>query len=585
MAVSAPIVLVGNILTATDSDFESGTTTWVATSGANAPAASTSYAFSGTHSLAWTANSTSDSFINTGYYSCTGSAAYTVSGYVITPSNGHDTYIGVSWYTSSHTLISTVWGNDNPSLANVWQPIIATLTSPSNAAYFKLNVWIGTNVVNTEPFAVDLFYVANATAQVLIDWYNPAFEEGSQAGSDFMDMTPWVRFDENIVLSSGRQDAISEIQAGQASFSVQNDNGWFTPELSTSPFFGFISLGARLQINVPDQAGNWYTRFDGAVAQINYTIDTTGHTNLANISATDILSYMNRQNPMASWTQETVASNNPLYQWYLNDSGNDGTALETSGNNGPVLRLVDYASGAQAPSITWQSTAGGVETLADAVGVGTADGSTGWIAGTDIAQNAIRGLSAGVAGPYETPLPSVYFKPALTAQTSQSEFYGTDGYQLNGELYQGSVPTPIATNSASNQYSIEAWYAADPGIKTNLNGKYGPFTVFSLGSGRRSSCLVAGLYYSGAQLEIQMATYNEPPSFPVSSFGIAPTIVASTSAIVTADAVPLPHHLVVEIQGASGGGTAVMYLDGVLIGSRSPDTDTCSSCGTAVAPP
>lgn len=574
MSVTAPSVLNGNILSKTDSDFESGTPTWVAGTNSNAVSVTSSYSFSGAKSLTWTGNGSGDSYINTGYYSCKPAQGYTFSVNVNCVSYLHDLYVGVAWYNSSHVQIgSTVYGNDMPNTAiDVFRSVVLAATSPAGAAYFKVNVWVGTNVQSGEQFCIDLCYATQTQCQVLIDWVNPAFITSSVAGNDFTDMTPWVRWDDNVTMNRGRQDAISEIQSGQATFSIQNDGGWFTPQLSTSPYYPNVSLGRRVQINVTDAYGNWYTRFDGSITEVTYSVDVTGGTNLANYSCSDVLAYLNRQDAMSCWTLETVKNDGPWLMWPLNDAGDTQLCAEMSGNNGPPLRLTDYVTGSSAATVTWRNSNGGVETLSDAATAIALDGSEYWTPGSDVPATPLRGLDSGVVGPVSSTLSSVYLKPVLTTEAGQNYFAGTDGYQLQAELYLNGQPYPINPNVAGNNYTIECWFVPDPSLSTStmINKDYGPFTALSLGSGRSSACLVAGIFYNSSAYTFQVATYTQPPAFAELAYGVVESQLATIAGTWTADTVARPHHLALQIVGASGGGALNIYIDGVLFGTYSP---------------
>lgn len=561
MTIASPSILNGNLFTIIDSDFESGSPTWAAYSGANAPSITASYAFVGTHSLTWTANSTSDTFVASGYYPCIGNNGYDVSGYVITPNASHDTYIGMAFYDNTHTIIgSATYGADNVSNVNMWQPLVGLFTSPPTAKYFKVIVWCGTGVVNAEPFAIDLMYVTDTIATVWIDWSNPTFAPNSASGADFMDMTPWVRLDQNISMFHGRQDAISEVQSGQATFFVQNDIGWFTPQKSGSPYFPNIGLGARTQINESDQAGSWYTRFDGAISEITYEVDVTGGTNLGQFSCSDVLAYMNRQDPISCWTKQTILADNPWLHWTLNDSGQANICSESSGNNGPPLRAINYNING---TVAWNNTSAGVETLANSAAPTNFNDSQYWNPGSVVPTSPIRGLASGIVGPETTPLGSVFLTPNITAQSAQNVFVGTDGYQFNAQLVIGGSPAPMVTSLAN--FTIEAYFCMSSVVAAQSGKNLGPFTVISLGTVRQATCLVAGVYLNGGAFQLEYATYSQAPSFPFSSFGTTPPIISSNSATLSS-AANLPHHLVMEIVAGTPA-TLNVWVDGASAGS------------------
>jgi hypothetical protein len=560
----APInTLPGNILVAADSLFQSGSPSWALDTNASAPVVSPGSYFVGSQSLIWTAVTANDSIIQTGYYHCNPNQGYDFSGFVNTITASHDTYVGVRWYTSASALISTAWGNDNPSAANTWQPFVCAATSPSNAAYFKVVVWCATNVTAGEAFAIDLMYSAATSAQVLVDWFNPSFEVGSSAGLDFMDVTPWVRFDQNLTTTRGRQDAVSEIQAGQATFQLQNDAGWFTPENTTSPVYPNVSLGCRTQINVTDEMGVWNTRFDGGISEVSYTIDTVGGTNVAAVSCSDVMAFMNRQNDMPCWTKAAVMGDNPWMHWTLDDTGTTNLAVETSGNNGPVLRLIGGPA-----TVSWQGGKGGVETLAGAVAVGEPNGSEYWRPGTILPTSEVRGLDSGTVGQTSTPLSSLYWQPRLIAQASQNLYVGNQGSYLSTQISIGGQPMPIACNQVGNNYAVECWFVMDQNILTAANSNYGPYIPLSIGSGRSGGCVTAGIFLNSGQITFVTSLYAQPPSFTGLSYGGWPTQTDYTYPVTMAEETsPLPHHLVMNIQGADGGGIITVYLDNVNLGN------------------
>src|SRR6516225_9640444 len=72
--------------------------------------------------------------------------------------------------------------------------------------------------------------------QVLVDWVNNPLGSGALAGNNWTDISTYVRLDQGINLSRGRQDNISAVQPGRCTFTVHNDDGRFTPGASGSPY-------------------------------------------------------------------------------------------------------------------------------------------------------------------------------------------------------------------------------------------------------------------------------------------------------------------------------------------------------------
>jgi len=539
-----------------------------------------STAISGTKCLTWTATAVADTYVSTGYYPVKPNTGYTVSGWIQVASYGANCYIGLAWYTSAHVLISTSYSNANPSEAGIWQPNVSgppaasAMTSPGTAAFCKVVLWVNGITAIGQACYADLNYLAPCTVQVLVDWINPAFAANSAAGLDFADLTPWVRLDQGVNIHRGRSDAVSEIMAGSASFTVQNDTGWFTALNTTSPFTiggGTIGLGARCQINETDSAGNWYTRFDGPLSEIDYQPELGGIAATAGIVVADVLAFMSRQDPLECWTREMVLNAGPWLHWALNDQGNAGSAgvaAESSGNNGPSLYVTQSAPTTTA-SIAWNNTNGGVESMADIANY-YHDGSHYWSPGSITPADDTSGLYyVPIAlGPYGRPMGSVYFTPQLTAQSAQNTFKGTEGFYLMAKLPQQFL---IPTNQTGVNFTIETWFFEDPGIAAHGTANVGPFITLGLGDSRTGQNLLQGVYLNaGTTGYWTIEGYPQPPVYVPRTFGLLPPAAYGSFNWATGafDAVPVPRYFVITITGAPAGATVSLYEDGCMAGGQ-----------------
>lgn len=555
---TAATPLENNLLSAEDSDFEGGTIgTWAAETNASGLTVSEDNPLSGNSSLAWT-SAGGVSQVHSGRYPVTALLPYIASGWLCVPA-GNDVFLGIEWYNSSGTLLSTTWGPDITS-TGAYGPVTVNGAAPATATTAAIAAQVAdSNSGDLE--SLDLVYFAQSIAQVLIDFVNPPFQLGGIAGNAFMDVSPWVHMGTGITTGRGRQDSVSEIESGSATFTLQNDTGIFT-RFNTGSIItsagGDVKLQRRCQINLTDEQATWYTRFDGPISEIDYTFDNTGNTCEAAVTVADVLAYLNRQQPQLCWTREQVLSGQPILHYALDDAGNAGgagVAAETSGNNGPPLRVFQSSTTA---SLAWQDTTGGVETLADASAPKMPDGAEYWQPGSQLPTSPVRGLDSGVTGPYTTPQESVLFTPQLTAGTTQNQWTSNTGMQL-----QAQIPV-MAPDSGGSNYAVEVWFMPDPAIGTAATANYGPYIALSLGSSLQQSCIAAGIWLPGT---FKVAAYSQPPAFvgknwPGSS---APTPTANTSVSFTPDTVSRPHHLVINIQGGSTPG-AIAWLDGVRMG-------------------
>jgi hypothetical protein len=576
------LYLPNNLLSNQDSDFEGSGGTWTAEVSAGAPVPAAGDSVTGEQCLQWLSNvasgTTGPTQVHSGLYPALALKPYIASLWLKADSFS-DCYIGLEWYNSTGTLISTSTGGDNPCVPGIWQPMTIATAAPAGATQVSLFVQVADSSQG-DIEKIDTCYIAQTGTQVLVDWFNPTFAASSQAGEDFMDVSCFVRMDAGITINGGRQDAISETQPGSMTFALQNDSGVFTQDNLFSPIVingGTVDLQRRIQINYADEQANWWTRADGPVSELDYAGDSTGNTNQCSVSGTDILAELNREDVMQCWTRERVFQDGPAYHWSLNDEGNNvgaGVAAESSGNNGPPMRIFQGGSLTGA-ALTWQDSSGGVETLADAVAAGQPDGSEYWLAGQIQPTSLTRGLDAGTQGTYTValpglglgdyttpsiPIPSVTLTPDLTAQGSQNQFLGNGGYYLQTQL-----PNPIAP-SGGNDYAIEMWFTMDPAVGEHSSSQYGPYIALSLGNSQNQDCIAAGIYLPTS---FKIAYYDNPPAWAGRNFSTtsAPSPTASLSEAITLDSARLPHHLVLNIHSNATVGTVTAFLDGQQIGT------------------
>lgn len=596
--------LAPNQLTNADAFGKTGFT-WVADTNANAPALTSNICLDGNSAIAWTSAADGDSSIHTGFYTCKGSKGFIASGFMLmTNAANSQCEIGIEWYDNTSTLIRTDLSMPGSMGAFNWCPITGAFTSPSNAVKFRVVVVAqATNKGDTN--VIDIMFATRANAQILVDWYNdPLVQtpgESSTAGAAFMDISPWVRVDQSISLARGRQDNISEVGAGSATFTLENDSGVFTGNKATSLVNvsgGRLILQRRAQVNFTDQLGVWHTRFDGPITEMDFVgnNDNTGNTQWVPVTCGDVLAPLTRADDLRCWTRETVKADGPQYTWALDDTGNTGAfgqAVESSGNNGPPMRTFNKDPSGFA-AIAWQDGTAGVESLADAVALGEPDGSEYWSAGSNVPSSVLRGLDSGTVGPYSTPQSSVFLSPVFATQATLAEnsFIGNTGYCLFCEL---GAKNEIATNQ--DDFSIELWFSMDtsgnvqtsplslisgtPFTAMKASAQIGPYCQLGLGSARQLTNVVAGMFFdTTSAMKYEVVNYPQPPAFIANTWASTITPLDTLSKAFVPDRLPIQnnnsitiaggsliHHLVLTCAGVPGGAPLSAYLDGKLLGT------------------
>ena len=148
IAVTAPF----NLLTAVDSSFETGIGTFV---GSNATLAqSSAHAQDGTYSLALTAASAANMSAQSGSYAVQPNTSYMALASFFAATTVRTVYVQIDWYTSGNALISSSAGGSAPDSATIWTETQVTATSPANAAFARVSVYV-LSPANAEVHYVD----------------------------------------------------------------------------------------------------------------------------------------------------------------------------------------------------------------------------------------------------------------------------------------------------------------------------------------------------------------------------------------------------------------------------------------------
>lgn len=325
-----------------------------------------------------------------------------------------------------------------------------------------------------------------ANIQILVDWSAPAIGAGSTAGSNWTDITQYVRLDSPISITRGRQDNISQVQPGKATFTVENNTGMFTPQKEGAAWK--TDMGYRVQINVADESGTMHTRFDGQIAQLNAAPSVNGEENLVTVSCTDVLGFLNRLPETMCWTVEYCRSLKPDLQYLLNEQAQSTTSsggsiqqmipvVDSSGNNGPALQPRIYSGISYAPT-----EGAGYQ--------GTVSVALNYQGGTSPVEAGVPNTSSFGTWDLTTslvtssPLPSINMAGTINASTSNLANTG------GSAQFSGQMPFLLNTGG-SNQWTALCWVWPDV---TTQNYEYIDYCMAALclGSSKSGACIVAG---------------------------------------------------------------------------------------------
>jgi hypothetical protein len=481
-------LLEGNELSRADSDFETWTGNWTAGPNTSVDQSVDGGGYTGCFALQMTATAGGQVSATSPLMPSYAGAANIGSGYMAAQLPGRAGQLTLTWYDAGFTPLATVTTSTLLlATATPWTPFAGNGGAPAGTAWYSL-AFTGSGLTAGESVFADLVYAADSPMQVLISWNAPPLAVQPL----FVDVTPWARADTPWTVGHGRQDNVTETQTGPLAGTIDNTSGWFTTGGSAvaSPWAPGVKIGRRIQVNLPDEFGQFWTRFDGQLTEV--PTEWTG-ANAAEafsaIAASDLLALLNRLPNLATWTQEEMGADQPIALYALNDPTGSTQASDSAGNGAAPLVVRTYGAQPVTPLAWWQILfhldAGSPPSTVPA---GTAVPTAG-IPLTETRTDATTGELSG-------PLPTWLFTPSASAVA-----------QLEGPL-----PQPV---TAAAGFSFECW--------ANCTTPLAAQTLMMLGS--KAAGAVIGVQVTAAGI-LQLAASSDygaaSPTFAVASAGTVP---------------------------------------------------------------
>lgn len=466
MAVGTVGALPNNLLNVTDQSFEAGVGNWTLSSNCSINQ-SGSIAFEGSHSLLMIATaSTSGASIESSYQIPVTPGLPYVASCMHRSAVGAQAYLLLEWHDASGNYISNN-GDEFVGLDSTnWYGLTVQGVAPSNAATVQVEVSVA-NPAAGGSYYFDMVYVSQSDTQVQIDWQSNSLQPSGTLLRLATDATPFVKMDEGISLTRGRQDNISEVQPGTLTFTLDNNTGWFTPDSDGSPYYPYIDLGAQVQVfRYSGQA--WVSRFMGWTSELDFTIDPTTQTSKIDVTVNDLFTPLSNAPPLNSWAQEYIQTDSALqYFWPMTESPVQGskhgmlTCQELTGNGNP-LQATSRGSGTGA-SVTLGHSAG-YESMANSTYLGYGPGpnssaaTNAYFTSTAMQQSASAGLGTAPSAGFQTKLPTALTVGGSAAWTAfcvmQWDQQGTASFDASTALSRWTNQNgPTAT---SMQFSAPA---------------------------------------------------------------------------------------------------------------------------------
>ena len=146
-----------------------------------------------------------------------------------------------------------------------------------------------------------------------------------------------------VTITRGRANEYGQVNPGQCSFVLSNDDGAFTPELAASPYRSSLTLHRPVRVSVRRPDSTWSVRFSGYVDDDPVELDDpTGAVSRVTVTAVDRLALMGLKQ-LRCQRDELILALAPRAYYPLDDQSGATQANDLMG--GPRLLPTQVGSG------------------------------------------------------------------------------------------------------------------------------------------------------------------------------------------------------------------------------------------------
>lgn len=159
---------------------------------------------------------------------------------------------------------------------------------------------------------------------------NPTITVELKLNGTWTDVSGWVDVGEGgaaVVITRGRENEQADTQPGACTFSLVNDDGRFSLDLTTGAYYPHFKRWIEVRVTIKGSR-----RFTGYVSNVETTLDDdTGLHAHSAITCTDTLGIQAMSPAARSWADELIGALNPIYWWPMNDAAGSLTAAAAAG--------------------------------------------------------------------------------------------------------------------------------------------------------------------------------------------------------------------------------------------------------------
>lgn len=276
----------------------------------------------------------------------------------------------------------------------------------------------------------------------------PAIRVEMWLGGAWVDLVALERVDFEaapVSITRGRANEVAQMEPGQCTFVLVNDDGAFTPDLSTSAYRDSLTLHRPVRVLVQQPDTSWSTRFVGVVDDDTVTLDDeTGATSRVTVTCVDQLALMGLKQ-LKSQRDERIRALGPRVHYPLDEPSGALQANDLAGI-GPRLLPTTFGT-TEGGTLEFGATGGPISTEGSGA-VGITRAST--VDGVYLLSTALPTLGAeftviSIQNP--TTSGTVW---QLTQDSLQiSLYYDATADKYKVRQYNGSAWATLATTSAT----------------------------------------------------------------------------------------------------------------------------------------
>lgn len=173
--------------------------------------------------------------------------------------------------------------------------------------------------------------------------YNPdrIFTSPEDLMSTWVDISGYVRWkDTTTAIKFGRQDETSNVTPATLTFTLDNADGRFLPDNTSSPIYPDWTYPLWVRVSTVD-TGNSIDQvlFTGVIDSIDADVTGGNSDRVVVVSATDMLKRMDKFGAIKSFLHEEIKRDLPV-AYYPLDEGNDASSFsDQSGNGEPPMQI------------------------------------------------------------------------------------------------------------------------------------------------------------------------------------------------------------------------------------------------------